>query len=47
LDKRILFEDEDRIEHLMKEEDFLDALNHILARTNGSEVVDELISELL
>ena len=42
-----LFEDEYRIEQLMKEEDFLDALDHILARTDGSEVVDELISQLL
>jgi hypothetical protein len=31
----------------MKEEDFLDALDHILVRTDGSEVVDELIFQLL
>ena len=47
LDKKILFEDEDRVEELMKEEDFLDALDHILAGTDGSKVVNELISQLL
>ena len=31
----------------MKEEDFLDALDHILAGTDGSKVVNELISQLL
>jgi hypothetical protein len=44
---KILFEDEDRTETLMKEEDFLDALNHILAGTDCSKVVNELISQLL
>lgn len=46
MDKKILFEDEDGIEELMKEEDFLDALDHILSGANCSKVVDELISQL-
>ena len=43
---KILFEDEYRTEELMKEEDFLDALDHILAGAYCSKVVNELVSEL-
>jgi hypothetical protein len=44
LDVKILFEDKDRVKELMKKEDFFDALDHILAGTDGSKVVNQLIS---